>query len=337
MKRFHLMLILFIIASFVCSAKIVTLPEVSKPDFLIVDCHQLYITEGPSIYIYSLTDFTLKKKFGKEGEGPQEFKINSYGGSVLGIDIQPDAILISSVGKLSIYTREGKFKKEMKAPFHFFRNMFMGMGKCFVGTGSTQDQRKNYITAVIYDEELKKVKEACRWENFFKPGKGTRVFDEPIIFQVSDNKIIATSGRDFKLNVFDNKGTILYSIHQEYEKIEISEDLKKEVVDYFKTSPTTKNVFNYMQPIIFPNDFPAIRNFLAKDKKLYITTYRKKDQKTELFIFDLKGNLLKKTFIPIAAQTPLIDYPYNIKDGKLYQLLENDNIEDWDLHILEIE
>lgn len=336
MKRFYLLFILFIITSLVSSGKVVTLPDISKPDFIIVDSDQLYITEGGSIYIYSLKDFSLKKKFGKQGEGPQEFKLNSYGGNALGIDIQPDAILISSVGKLSIFTREGKFKKEMKAPFHFFRNMFLGMGNRFVGTGSAQDQQKNYITAEIYDEELKKVKEVCRWENFFKPGKGTRVFDETIIFQVSDHKIITSSGRDFKLNVFDNNGTKLYSIHQEYEKIEISEDLKEEVVKYFKTSPATKNVYNFIQPIIFPKDLPAIRNFLAKDKHLFVTTYKKKDQKTELFIFELKGSLLKKMFIPIAAQTPLIDYPHNIKNGKLYQLLENEDTENWDLHIFEI-
>ena len=336
MKRFHLLFVLFIFTSFVFSGKVVTLPDISKPDFIIVDSDQLFITEGASVYIYSLKDFSLEKKFGNQGEGPQEFKLTAYGGTGLGIDIQPDAILVSSVGKLSIFTREGKFKKEMKAPFHFFRNMFLGMGNRFVGTGSTKDQQKNYITADIYDEELNKVKEVCRWETLFTLGKGTRVFDETIIFQVSDNKIIATSGRDFTLNVFDNNGTKLYSIHQEYEKTEISEDLKKEVVNYFKTSPATRNVYNFIQPITFPEYLPAIRSFLVKDKNIFVTTYKKKDQKTELFIFELKGSLLKKTFIPIVAQSPIFDYPFNIKDGKLYQLLENDDTENWDLHIFEI-
>ena len=54
----------------VFAAKIVPLQELRKPETIAVDCSQIYITESASIYIYSLKDFRLIKKFGQAGEGP---------------------------------------------------------------------------------------------------------------------------------------------------------------------------------------------------------------------------------------------------------------------------
>jgi hypothetical protein len=42
-------------------------PDILKPEFIQVDGDELFINEGPSIFIYSLKDFKLKKKFGKQG------------------------------------------------------------------------------------------------------------------------------------------------------------------------------------------------------------------------------------------------------------------------------
>jgi hypothetical protein len=138
------------------------------------------------------------------------------------------------------------------------------------------------------------------------------------------------------MNVFDGNGKKLYSIQHEYERIKISETYKEEVIKFFKTDPTTKNVFHLIQPILFHEYLPAIRTFFVKDKNIYVLTYKRKDQKAEFFIFDLKGRLLNKLFLPLVAQTPLIYYPFNIKDGKLYQLVENEDQEEWELHIHEI-
>jgi hypothetical protein len=52
-----------------------------------VDKNQLYITDGASVFIYSLKDYQLQKKFGKRGEAPGEFLVdpNIFSGSVLRI------------------------------------------------------------------------------------------------------------------------------------------------------------------------------------------------------------------------------------------------------------
>jgi hypothetical protein len=85
---------------------------------------------------------------------------------------------------------------------------------------------------------------------------------------------------------------------------------------------------------------PAIRFFFFSGNKIYVQTYKKENNKSEFFVFDKTGNLLKKVFVPFIEE----EFSYNefsvprfhtIAEGKLYQLLENDD-EEWDLHITDI-
>ena len=53
--------------------KIVKLGEINKPGNVVVDGGQILITEFPTVYVYSQKDFSFITKFGKKGDGPQEF------------------------------------------------------------------------------------------------------------------------------------------------------------------------------------------------------------------------------------------------------------------------
>jgi hypothetical protein len=339
MKKIIFLLILFFLLALtelVTAARVAVLPGILKPDSLTVDNGQVIITEGASISLYSLEDFSLQKKFGNQGEGPQEFKVTSFGGTGLVLDVQPRVLLVTSVGKLSLFTREGKFIKELKATHNFFGSRFLALGKQYVGLGSKMEGNINYLTVNIYDAELNKIKEICKWESPYRPGAGTRVFTEPYSFCSTGDKIFTTNGIEFTIDVYDCHGENLYAIKQEYKKLKLSEDTKKAVIDYFKTSPATKNVFQFMQPIIFPNYLPAVRNVTVKDKKVYVLTFKREGNKSEFYIFDVKGKLLNRVFRPLKENTPLTYFPFYIKDGKLYQLVENEEEEEWELYVTEI-
>jgi hypothetical protein len=339
MKKIVFLLFLFFLLALtelVAAARVAVFPNILKPDSLAVDNGQVIITEGASISLYSLEDFSLQKKFGNQGEGPQEFKITSYGGTGLVVDVQPRVLLVTSVGKLSLFTREGKFIKELKANHNFFGSRFLALGKQYVGLGSKMEGNINYITVNIYNAELNKVKEICMWESPYRPGAGTRVFTEPYSFCSTGNKIFTTNGIEFTIDVYDSQGENLYGIKQEYKKLKVSEATKKAVIDYFKTNPATKNVFRFMQPIIFPDYLPAIRNIMVKDKKVYVLTFKREGNKSEFYIFDVNGELLNRVFLPLKENSPLTYSPFYIKDGKLYQLVENEEEEEWELYVTEI-
>ena len=112
--------------------------ELKKPDAIEVDGEQIYITEGTTIFIYSAKDFALQKKFGKKGEGPREFlPSRSIRAGMLLLAVRPGEILVNSLRKLSLFTREGVFKKEIKMTTPGF-GMFTPIGKQYVGYGLTR-------------------------------------------------------------------------------------------------------------------------------------------------------------------------------------------------------
>ena len=77
MKRLILVILILVVSLFCYSEKVAVLNEIMKPSLsFAVDGTQLYIPEEGQIFIYSTNDYKLVKKFGKAGEGPQEFRLH---------------------------------------------------------------------------------------------------------------------------------------------------------------------------------------------------------------------------------------------------------------------
>ena len=104
--------ILLVLTGVVFAEKVATLSPLKNPYEIQVEKDRLYITEGPVIFIFSANDFKLINKFGKRGEGPQEFKLNQ-GNDVVGLHILPDYLQVNSLGRISFFTKDGTFKRVM--------------------------------------------------------------------------------------------------------------------------------------------------------------------------------------------------------------------------------
>ena len=92
-----------------------------------------------------------------------------------------------------------------------------------------------------------------------------------------------------------------------------------------------------LKPIIFPGEFPAIRDYYVADGRIYVLTYKEEDGKSEWLIFDLAGKFLKRLFLPYQYMTPVDGYPTAVKNETLYQLIESEEGEEWALHITDLE
>ena len=144
-KKFNLFIILLIFPIVVFSSKVVPLPNLINPDSIMIDNDQIYITDMEKICIYSSKDFTLKKKFGKKGEGPGEFKINPAAVAKLQIYVQPDCIIVNNLSRVSFFTKNGSFKNEINVTSGL---NFIPIGKKFVGYSGTK-RIKNILYLTI--------------------------------------------------------------------------------------------------------------------------------------------------------------------------------------------
>ena len=96
-----------------------------------------------------------------------------------------------------------------------------------------------------------------------------------------------------------------------------------------------------MKPIKFPEYFPAVAAMFITGDKIYVVTFKTTplDDSTDNFdvlVFDLKGKFLKKILLPVKMMDPIQFYPYTIHEGKMYQLVENEDEEAYEVHITEI-
>jgi hypothetical protein len=324
-----LVFLFFVLSIRLRGSKIVEMPGLLEPNAVLVDNDRLYIADGAYVFIYLLKDFSLQKKFGRAGEGIQEFREKIY---TLGI--QGEYITINSVGKLSFFTKDGKFVREKDTPPQLKR--LKPFGNKFIGFGVLADNKALYNTLDIYDAGLNKEKEIGRLEMEIQPGKGTRVFHGALSADVWGDKLFFSGGNDFEIIIYDENGEKLRAITHEYERRKVTGDDKDRIINYLRTNGETKEYYEMLQPIKFPAYYPAIKKIITADNRVYVLTWKTINEQTECFIFDFNGKLAANMLLPIENKDAVEFAPLAVKNGVLYYLEINKNNDVWELRLVDI-
>jgi hypothetical protein len=313
--------------------KVSTLPELRRPRDLAVDDTQLYVTESATIFIYSLKDFKLVKTFGKEGQGPQEFQTLPH--VPVTVDVSTDRLIVFSIRKISYFTKQGEYINEVRAV-----NLALNLRLCgdrFLGWSQAKTEGVTYNTINLFDSKLNKLKEVFRLKDSYQgPGRGYEVLHSVFTYRFYDNKIFLPGKDDATIDIFDSEMNKLLSLRLDQERIEVDREFKNRLIKHFKTSPEIKNIYPMLKPLIFPDYFPVISDFFVDDGKIYVMTWKRDNDCNEFSTYDMKGQFKRRLMIPIQYETDLSSYPTMVKKGKLYQLVDNEEKEEWELHISEI-
>lgn len=336
MRRvFSSILLLFCLSSFQLGTQVVPLSRLINPDSIMVDDQHIYITDREAIYVFSAVDFNLESKFGKEGEGPKEFKINQAGVAKLQIDIQPDTIIVNSNSRVSFFTKDGKYLKEVQISSG---NNFKQIGHRYVGYSISREGKIIFSAINLYDSTFNKLKKIFRKEYYVQANKKFNLVKlgcgnaRRAVYTVYNEKIFV-EGDENVIHVFDKEGNEQYIIKLNYDRLKVSDKYKEEIrkeLDILYKAPVMQSLIK--KNGYFPEYFTA-RIFKIADNKIFIPTYKKQNGKNEFIILDLKGNVKKKIYLPFKNRTLLLAYPYAIKNSKLYQLFDNDETGEWELHI----
>jgi hypothetical protein len=358
MKKTTLLIIIALIAvSTVFPAKIGTLKGIFKPQMIKVFDNQLFAVEGHKVFIFSLKDLSLTKIIGKKGEGPGEF--NPDPARTIIITLFPGILLGESRNKVIWFSIEGNFLKEMRKTPGILQTLPINE-KFFIHKILYGPEVKNFFTVNIYDSNFNEIKELFRQKFFNYEGK-VFVMPDPLNYCLCDNKIfVEKSPEGFVIDVYDFEGNPLYQIKKEYEKIQVLDSHKKEAYNDYLQIPAFRRMIrergksfyeNFIKAldIDYPKFFPAIQDILADpvSKKIYVKTYYKKDNKEEYLAMDLKGNILKKFYLPQVIKVDFLVQMqgdkkyYTIFNDKFYYLklndMEGEEDEDWEVHVENLE
>jgi hypothetical protein len=315
--------------------KIVQLQELTKPSRIQVDGDGIYVVNNRyNIIIYSLKDFKLKNQFGKKGEGPGEFKYT------LKLLLRPDVIFIDSQDRISWFSKKGKFLKQknksLQSSYIPFQDKFIVKSTQFLS------YQKHKTELGICDSGFKKIKKLHEFTMKMPliGGSAPQIKEWKMIlpyvqvsYDITSGKIfVFDTQKGFYINVFDENGHNLYTINKdkEIEKIEVPEEYKDKRRKEFKQDPFWLEL--QKPKLIFPEYFPSYRWANVNHGKIYVQTYKKKDNKTQFLVLDLKGKILKEIYLPVPVPDSDLR-KQTVYKNKLYKLVENEEKETWELHV----
>ena len=339
-KSIYLPILLILFSVIVSGKKLAVLPGLVNPFEFIIDADRIYIPDEATIFIYSLEDGSLIKKFGKEGEGPEEFYLDRAGGNnQVGIFFKDNQLLVNSFGRMSYFTRDGEYVKEIKIPGTVGR-WFGALKDKFIGRKFSRDKNQvKYHLILMYDSNFKLIKEVYRHEhplNLRLNKKFNPLTIDQADFKICDNKIFVIDSQRSRIIIYDEKGEKMLTIIPDVKRVEFTKIDKEELIEDFKFSPMWTRLYSARKSLFqFPDFYPPIRNFYldALDKRIYVqSNYSNTRGKIEYLIFDFKGKLIKRTMLPFKIESRSKFY-----NGKLYQLLLNEETEEFELHVEEID
>jgi len=334
MKRYLLILIVFLLAPPLIGRTTVDLPDLANPGQIIVDpgSKNLYIADGTTIYIYSLNDLKLKKKFGKSGEGPREFK------RYANLFLTSKHLLVNSVARVTYFTKEGDYIKEKNAKSANL-GPFFPIGNNYVNTGMDRSEKVLKYSLNLYDQNLNKIKTIGFLSRNEQRGKKRinaldwgfpkfRIFNNRIYCEELDNELLVFDIEGNKLFQWD-----IHSLIPGYEKVRVTDEYKNRFYKILKLQ-VRQEYERVKKQLDFPTYFTIIKEYIIRDQNIFILTFVRKGNKSEIHQFDLKGKFVRTFYQANLEQDAFTFYPFDIKDGKLYQLYDED--EDWTLIITDL-
>ena len=334
-------MLILLLSSVIHAAKITEFTDSFKQPRVLLDDKQIYIVDALlyKISIYSRKDFKKIGEFGKRGEAPGEFI------GIGNVSINTDYITVAAFPKICYFSKSGKFIKEKKYNISNAGN-FIPVGDNLVGEShlySKPTDINGKLVFSLFDSDFEKKKDlrTIEFQKFSKWNgtKETILLIRPCFKAVvsNDKILIGSSAKGFFFVVFDRNGNKLNEINRAYEKRKVTNADKKNELDYVQKTTTDWNKQKAMYEMEFPEFFPAYFNFGVDNGKIYVFI-DPKDNKIECQVLDLKGNLLKRNFLPNSFGKQYFDARFFcIKEGQFFYLIDNENTEKWELHSLKLD
>jgi hypothetical protein len=342
MKKIFVLVLMFFSVSIVFASNKIVLDNHLYPTSITAHQDRLYIADNTTVFIYSLKDFKLLKKFGGTGSGPGKFsKASRPWRTSLHIYPTEELLVINHRGRTSLFTKDGDFIKESKSNL----GGLVPIGKKYIGFDHSFKNDDTYYDFNIISSDFQKEKTFYQYKSRLQRGQKNDILLMVETSAFLYNKEVTKElfyfpTHDGPIHVFDNEGKKRFTITPEYPKVIFSDVLKQKFLDFFKNDFRYGRLYELVTEkskwFQFPEHLPLRKADRISDGKYYIITSSKKDGKYETLVYDLKGKFLNKTLLPLKDKDLIDLYPFTIYKGKIYQVIKNKNKE-WELIVNNID
>lgn len=331
MKPFKVLLILFLGTSVLHSTKLGVLKNVYNPRSIAVYKNSLYVTDQESVLVFSLEGLRQINKFVRKGQGPGEFNYTPL------VKVSQEKIIVYKSMKFAIFSLSGELLFERYVPYFIDNITFFGENYFLSRMVYIQEngKLKTISSITLFNKNNNIIRDIVSADTSLKQS-GTKMIIPLVqpLFKFVDFKdkiYMVNNANDFQFEVYNKEGFKEDLIKHEYQRIEVTEkDKERLLTDYLdlpqikrKWSDKIKSRYKYS----YMEFFPAIKDFYIAEDKIFVKTYREKNDNEEYWILSISGKLLKKVFLP-----KIKDGFYSFANGFFYYLFENDSDEEWECH-----
>ncbi|MFA9452731.1 MAG: hypothetical protein ACERK6_02350 [Candidatus Aminicenantaceae bacterium] len=279
------------------------LPGILEPDGFQISDSEVFILEGATVSVFDLATLSLKRRFGREGQGPGEVEITPWLSNTL--LISTDRTAIDSANKLVLYTRDGKLIREKLRQPQFTQVVPWGENYAVrLRIAGTEKDPKQYSSILILSGETNDLRELYR-QPFAAQREQLDMIPDSIHFQVHENNLyVEKSPEGFVIDVYDPVGRKIREIRREYEKRPVTSADRLLCEQLLKEDPMMNiqeenwELFKTRTQLKYPESFPAIRDFVIADDRIYVQTFQSNEAGDEFLVLDLEGKLHRSVFLP---------------------------------------
>jgi hypothetical protein len=320
--------------------KIFMLPELMRPNQMEVKGRVIYIMDGAHLYLYDRDNGKLVRRIGTEGQGPGEFALHPEQG--LMFETCEDWISINSYNKLALFSKTGQFKYERIIPFWILQAIPVGES-FFLSKYTTNKKGDRVVLISLYDQKISEKKltfESVRPN----PLREKKIHLPPVHVFVTLHKgnlfICDRAASGVQILKYSPKGELLQTIELAREQLEVNDRFQEGGIAWMRTLPHLRAAKEDLRKMVrFPKYFPAVRNIFFDDELIFVQTFKRKGDMSEFLVLDMKGDLKKELFLPYGNLDDIQVNPKAIFDisGKVYYyLVENDDDEEWEIHVMDL-
>jgi hypothetical protein len=320
------------------TVEIYPLNDLERPSLLKIGEKNIYIADGYQVKVFSKATKKMIYTLGKQGSGPGEF--NNRPDSV---QILKDGILCSSPYKLIYFSYAGAYLKEVKTK-KAIRHLKKLTNDSYIGLQLKAGKTSiTDLTLNLYDNTFNVTK--VLKTTLYESKKATmdlfiRFTYAPYHIDTLKGKIIfADIKENFKMNISDKAGKLLKQIRRDIVPLEFKEEDKAKVFQFWESQNRLKKFINLFKlSVSFPRYYPPICTWKVADNKIYMVTFNKQEKQNQCLVYDLEGNFIKESFLPLKSESEIlyIWYPFDISKNQFYQVIDNYEEETWELVITNI-
>jgi hypothetical protein len=302
--------------------------DLEKPDAIVMSDAYIAAADGTSVKLFDGRTFQFIRTIGREGQGPGEFQDFSNP------QLLPEHILVSSTNKISYFTYGGELIKEKK--HDLMASYVLAVKDRYVAFVilRPEDRSEDFQLAYnLYDSNFQKIKELHRGEWFIKKNR-RRGFFEIFFYETCEDKIVLAHRRGFVIEVLDADGNVIHTIRPEFQPIPFTNKDKERVIKYWREERGyNREQLEFLEKRTdLPDHYPPLLTGRVDDGKIYAVTYRKEKEQRECLVYDLNGQFIKRTWLPLTMAAPNSAGPFAIRADTLYQLIYDEKDSVWKLH-----